>query len=241
MKGFFTYFKYEFLSSVKPLGFTYGMGIFALLLLRVVDISFSRKWVLYEVIFLADGVIEILLTTLMIGSFAAFGILLIVRAFQTFWVEIFGDRGYLSLTLPISLDAILLSKIVVLTLWVMFGLYFVGLMNHFDTLLVRLSYINKAEAWIMFINSLSNVVFYITLILFITALLNALKVRTFVLFKGFGIALIIHLVWIPLNFSLVLSVPSFFYMSSLGIDKICLSILFYFLARYLITYKLELE
>ncbi len=74
MKGFFTFFKYEFLSSAMPLAFTYGMGTLALLLLRVLDISF--EWVFYE------GIIRVLLNTLMIGSFIAFGILLIVRAFQ---------------------------------------------------------------------------------------------------------------------------------------------------------------
>ena len=97
-----------------------------------------------------------------------------------------------------------------------------------------LSVIYTQEVLIIFFHTLTIVIFYITLILFITALLNALKVRTFVLFKGFGIALVIHLIWIPF----AILTPFF---SFLNIDKLFLSIIFYFAARYLIMYKLELE
>lgn len=227
MKGFFTFFKYEFLSSAMPLAFTYGMGTLALLLLRVLDISF--EWVFYE------GIIRVLLNTLMIGSFIAFGILLIVRAFQSFWVEIFGSRGYLTLTLPLSLDTILLSKIITLAFWAVIGIYFPVFYN-LEFFVEILLNIDIQNALIIFFDTLIIILFYITLILFITALLNALKVRTFVLFKGFGIALVIHLLWIPFTFAYVMQ-----YYSFLSIDKLFLSIVFYFVARYLIMYKLELE
>lgn len=240
MKGFFTFFKYEFLSSAMPLAFTYGIGILALLLLEFCEISFSRKWFFYE-LFLANDVMKVLLITLMVGSFIAFGALLIVRAFQSFWVEIFGSRGYLTLTLPLSLDAILLSKIIVLAFWAVFGIYFapvsMKILYDPESFVRLLSVIYTQEVLIIFFHTLTNtltiVIFYITLILFITALLNALKVRTFVLFKGFGIALVIHLIWIPFA---ILTPFSF-----LNIDKLFLSIIFYFAARYLIMYKLELE
>lgn len=227
MKGFFTFFKYEFLSSAMPLAFTYGMGTLALLLLRVLDISF--EWVFYE------GIIRVLLNTLMIGSFIAFGILLIVRAFQSFWVEIFGSRGYLTLTLPLSLDTILLSKIITLAFWAVIGTYSPVFYN-LEFFVEILLNIDIQNALIIFFDTLIIILFYITLILFITALLNALKVRTFVLFKGFGIALVIHLLWIPFTFAYVMQ-----YYSFLSIDKLFLSIVFYFVARYLIMYKLELE
>lgn len=236
MKGFFTFFKYEFLSSAMPLAFTYGIGILALLLLEFCEISFSRKWFFYE-LFLANDVMKVLLITLMVGSFIAFGALLIVRAFQSFWVEIFGSRGYLTLTLPLSLDAILLSKIIVLAFWAVFGIYFapasMKILYDLESFVRFLSVINTQEVLIIFFDTLITIIFYITLILFITALLNALKVRTFVLFKGFGIALVIHLIWIP--FAILTS------FSFLNIDKLFLSIIFYFAARYLIMYKLELE
>lgn len=240
MKGFFTFFKYEFLSSAMPLAFTYGIGILALLLLEFCEISFSRKWFFYE-FFLANDVMKVLLITLMVGSFIAFGALLIVRAFQSFWVEIFGSRGYLTLTLPLSLDAILLSKIITLAFWAVFGIYFapvsMKILYDPESFVRLLSVIYTQEVLIIFFHTLTNtltiVIFYITLILFITALLNALKVRTFVLFKGFGIALVIHLIWIP--FTILTS------FSFLNIDKLFLSIIFYFAARYLIMYKLELE
>lgn len=178
-----------------------------------------------------------LLTTLIVGSFIAFGALLIVRAFQSFWVEIFGSRGYLTLTLPLSLDAILLSKIIVLAFWAVFGIYFAPVSMKIlygpESFVRLLSVIYTQEVLIIFFHTLTIVIFYITLILFITALLNALKVRTFVLFKGFGIALVIHLIWIPFT---ILTPFSF-----LNIDKLFLSIIFYFAARYLIMYKLELE
>lgn len=237
MKGFFTFFKYEFLSSAMPLAFTYGIGILALLLLEYREISFSRKWFLYEFFSTNIVMMRALLTTLIVGSFIAFGALLIVRAFQSFWVEIFGSRGYLTLTLPLSLDAILLSKIIVLAFWAVFGIYFAPVSMKIlygpESFVRLLSVIYTQEVLIIFFHTLTIVIFYITLILFITALLNALKVRTFVLFKGFGIALVIHLIWIPFT---ILTPFSF-----LNIDKLFLSIIFYFAARYLIMYKLELE
>lgn len=237
MKGFFTFFKYEFLSSAMPLAFTYGIGILALLLLEYREISFSRKWFLYEFFLTNIVMMRALLTTLIVGSFIAFGALLIVRAFQSFWVEIFGSRGYLTLTLPLSLDAILLSKIIVLAFWAVFGIYFAPVSMKIlygpESFVRLLSVIYTQEVLIIFFHTLTIVIFYITLILFITALLNALKVRTFVLFKGFGIALVIHLIWIPFA---ILTPFSF-----LNIDKLFLSIIFYFAARYLIMYKLELE
>lgn len=237
MKGFFTFFKYEFLSSAMPLAFTYGIGILALLLLEYREISFSRKWFLYEFFSTNIVMMRALLTTLIVGSFIAFGALLIVRAFQSFWVEIFGSRGYLTLTLPLSLDAILLSKIIVLAFWAVFGIYFdpvsMKILYDPESFVRLLSVIYTQEVLIIFFHTLTIVIFYITLILFITALLNALKVRTFVLFKGFGIALVIHLIWIPFT---ILTPFSF-----LNIDKLFLSIIFYFAARYLIMYKLELE
>lgn len=228
MKGFFTFFKYEFLSSAMPLAFTYGMGTLALLLLRVLDISF--EWVFYK------GIIRVLLNTLMIGSFIAFGILLIVRAFQSFWVEIFGSRGYLTLTLPLSLDTILLSKIITLAFWAVIGTYCAPVFYNLEFFVEILLNIDIQNALIIFFDTLIMILFYITLILFITALLNALKVRTFVLFKGFGIALVIHLLWIPFTLVYVMRYDSF-----LSIDTLFLSIVFYFVARYLIMYKLELE
>lgn len=222
MKGFFTFFKYEFLSSAMPLAFTYGIGILALLLLEFCEISFSRKWFFYE-LFLANDVMKVLLITLIVGSFIAFGALLIVRAFQSFWVEIFGSRGYLTLTLPLSLDAILLSKIIVLAFWAVFGIYFapvsMKILYDPESFVRLLSVIYTQEVLIIFFHTLTIVIFYITLILFITALLNALKVRTFVLFKGFGIALVIHLIWIPF----AILTPFF---SFLNIDKLFLSIIF---------------
>ncbi len=230
MKGFFTFFKYEFLSSAMPLAFTYGMGTLALLLLRVPDISFSSEWVFYE------GIIRVLLNTLMMGSFIAFGILLIVRAFQSFWVEIFGSRGYLTLTLPLSLDTILLSKIITLAFWAVIGTYCASVFYNLEFFVEILLNIDIQNALIIFFDTLIMILFYITLILFITALLNALKVRTFVLFKGFGIALVIHLLWIPFTLVYVMRYDSF-----LSIDTLFLSIVFYFVARYLIMYKLELE
>ena len=221
MKGFFTFFKYEFLSSAMPLAFTYGIGILALLLLEFCEISFSRKWFFYE-LFLANDVMKVLLITLIVGSFIAFGALLIVRAFQSFWVEIFGSRGYLTLTLPLSLDAILLSKIIVLAFWAVFGIYFapvsMKILYDPESFVRLLSVIYTQEVLIIFFHTLTIVIFYITLILFITALLNALKVRTFVLFKGFGIALVIHLIWIPF----AILTPFF---SFLNIDKLFLSII----------------
>ena len=138
----------------------------------------------------------------------------------------------------------LFRSIIVLAFWAVFGIYFapvsMKILYDPESFVRLLSVIYTQEVLIIFFHTLTNtltiVIFYITLILFITALLNALKVRTFVLFKGFGIALVIHLIWIPFTI-----LTSFSFLNFLNIDKLFLSIIFYFAARYLIMYKLELE
>ncbi|MCH5313602.1 MAG: hypothetical protein J1E28_04285 [Helicobacter sp.] len=237
MKGFWIFFKYEFFSSLKPLGFAYSIGILGALL-------FSLFYT-YEILFSAFlvTILGTFLSTISIGAYITFVILLIVRAFQTFWVEIFGDRGYLTLTLPLSLDSILLSKIIHLLLWILAALLLsplIFLSVFFEGVgVATFAYIAELLPTILI-----ESIYYITLILFIAALLNALKIRTFVLFKGFCFALLIQ----SLFFIILISVVAGF---DLGSNKgfhisycalsLCFSIVFYLGARYLIMHKLELE
>lgn len=227
MKGFFTFFKYEFISSAKPLSFTYGMGMLASLLLW----AYKRDFISMP------EVGAMLLLVLMMSSYAVFGALLIVRVFQTFWVEIFGDRGYLTLTLPISLDAILLSKILNLLFWVCAAAILSQFINIIDNPQAFLHFdLRYYLDNLYFLKFPILVLYYITLILFITALLNALRVRTFVLLKGFGLVIIIQLIY---TFAFTMFFPHSDIMDYC-MDLLAI-IVFYCCTRYLIMYKLELE
>lgn len=241
MRDFSTCLKHEFLTSAKPLFLTYFLGIISLLILFLGQMpppfltESSQTQVFYPAFsFILPSLLEIALMTLCFLSFLAFGILLIVRVFQTFWIEIFGSQGYLTLTLPVSLDCILLSKILIYALWgvfsFFFGFAFVCLLvdssllwsMHWDQVLSR------------FWSSFVGMVYGISFVLFITSLLNAMRVRTFVLLKGFLLALVVN---VPLSmFASTLDSMQIF-----GFETIILSCVCYVLARYLIIYKLELE
>ncbi|MCX2717027.1 hypothetical protein OQH61_04680 [Helicobacter sp. MIT 21-1697] len=229
MKGFLTFFKYEFVSSAKPLSFAYGMGMFASLLLWATNHDFISMPL--------RDMCETLLFVLMASGYAAFCVLLIVRVFQTFWVEIFGDRGYLTLTLPISLDVILFSKILNLLFWACAAAILSQFIEIIDNPQAFLHFgLRHYLEYLYFLKFPILVLYYITLILFVTALLNALRIRTLVLLKGFGLVIIIQLIH---TFISTMFFPYFvlmdFCMDLLGI------IVFYSCARYLIMYKLELE
>ena len=229
VRDFFNLLKYEFLSSIKPLVITYALGIISLAAMFSCD-NFRE-----------DNLLCHILVLVCITSFSAFGVILIVRIFQTFWREIFGAQGYLTLTLPVSLDAILLSKILIYTLWavatLIFGVY-------------TLDFLDKsAEATdLLFTLGIPTIIvqtlYAICLILFVTSLLNALKVRSFVLVKGFFLALIIQiLLGILLEHALgiVLIALSLEGLSIVWILNMIFAVVFYLGTRFLIIYKLELE
>lgn len=239
IRDFYICLKHEFLTSAKPLFLTYFLGIISLLILLMGQIppTFLTESSQVQILspafsFIIPSLLEVALMTLCFLSFLAFGALLIVRVFQTFWVEIFGVQGYLTLTLPVSLDCVLLSKILIYALW--------GVLSFFFGFALVCLLVEPSLLWSMhwgqvlssFWNSFVGVVYGISFVLFITALLNALRVRTFVLFKGFLLALVVN---IPL--SMLASTLD----SMHALETIILSCVCYILARYLIIYKLELE
>lgn len=236
VKDFLNLFKYEILSSAKSLLFTYALGMICYCILD----SSSLYQGMSEIARVIIGFVSV-------ASFAAFLVILTLRVFHTFWREIFGAQGYLTLTLPVSLDAILLSKIFTYTFWITAGITLGKFIIYFN------SYIDFSKTpfdYFLFYNCISTI-FWICFVLFITALLNAFQVRSFVFIKGFSLALVIFILKKIGSFMIL----SYFYAEDFpgmfdiwfddgfltALSDVIFSVLFYLGARFLITYKLELE
>ncbi len=240
LRDFFNLFKYELLSSAKSLLFAYVLGMVCFCLVIIVP---DRNNI---VLFSSFDWLELVVGFTSVASFAAFFVILVLRVFHTFWREIFGAQGYLTLTLPVSLDAILLSKIFTYTFWIVAGI----ILGQFIVMFVDNGRNVSPKTFVdsfVFYHTISTI-FWICFILFITALLNALQVRSFVFIKGFLLALVIFIIKKILGFSIIISdfeqnaFMIWFDNSSLSLLlDVVFSILFYLGARFLIIYKLELE
>lgn len=232
MKDFLNLFKYEILSSAKSLLFAYVLGMICYLMVS----SFRNT----------DGIIQFVIAFVSVASFGAFFVILVLRVFHTFWREIFGAQGYLTLTLPVSLDAILLSKIFTYTFWIVVGIVLGQFILYIDEYIVELK--NPFDYNLLY--RCITTIFWVCFVLFITALLNALRVRSFVFIKGFLLALVFFVLK-KISFFIILS-PAVVYDYDIWVmwfddsffailSDVIFSVLFYLGARFLITYKLELE
>ena len=97
--------KYEIKASSRKFLPIYG-GIFAASILTNISLNFFTSDLLRMITF-------IILTSL----FAALGVLTILTVIQRFKDNLFGDEGYLMLTLPVAPEKIILSKAISALLW----------------------------------------------------------------------------------------------------------------------------
>ena len=206
------------------------------------------------------------------------GIILLINIIKSFNNKIFGDEGYLTLTLPTSIDSILISKIIVNFIWMILvsasliiGIILMVSIGSRSMLINEISEIsrfvfNNIGAFaLLLLNILIQGLFAIVLLIFVLSLLNIGKIKRAKFLIGIIIYYLISTLMTWLG-SLVLIVPfeiTMGYEGKLVIEKIVFgeyglfighilnfNIMFwllvgifglYFLSRYLIKNKIELE
>lgn len=224
IKGFLMCFKHEFIKSVKSLWLAYSLLLASLIWVKwfsnidIARLDDSPNAVAWWLIFF-------------LISLSAYFILFVMRLVRAFWSEIFGDEGYLTLTLPVNLDAILLSKICVYVFWGMLYVNLIWFIPNLATMLQAMQVSVPMFVWTLFAGEIFNT----TSILLTVVLLNAMRVRTFIFIKGLG-----------LLFALSLITSIFVFLLSLASihQTLCWFIIagvHYWFVRYLIATKLELE
>ncbi|MBO5235888.1 MAG: hypothetical protein J6B32_02075 [Spirochaetaceae bacterium] len=235
------------------ISFATVLGLFCLSLL-------SFYFVIAEIIF--NNLFSEISTFMLFSSLGALFFLSVLMVIQTFGKFLFGDMGHLLFCLPISLDKILLAKLLACT--ILIGISVLVVANGF-LLVYGLSEGNVGDFYLSFFTFLENnldfkALFFFMLsaicrliatlikVLLVLSILNVLHVQSFKLILGILIFTGINIVWgtitgIFLSFSEVFIRLGKEYMIFV-IHCICdfsFAVGGYFLSRFLIKYNLELE
>ena len=177
---------------------------------------------------------------------SALQIILLITIIKSFHTKLFTNCGYLTLTTPVSLDKILISKILVSMLWVFTAMvttigcvfiifsasssFFISLFNS----LVKSIINNPFETFKGIVIGLAAVLFFLTTLIFILVLTNTGWMKKHKLLKG---------ILLYLAFAMITSQVAFIFTSYVWYLSLFLvvSVIMYLLSRWLITTKLELE
>ena len=171
---------------------------------------------------------------------------------------LFTDSGYLTLTTPISIDKILISKILVNMLWVLtttvsiilsvllFSSAMFGEVMYLLPGAFRLIAENPLGTFLTILIIFSYILFAITMLLFILTLLNVSTNKRYKILKGYliywALSSFVGVVNIFIALAILGAGGSFTLFSVvLSLINLVWSVAFYFTGRYLIINKLELE
>lgn len=250
---FFKLLKYEFLENIASVVLI-NTVLFALLIIIKVYIDSDFNWI-----------IAIIISIIPIALFVSI-VFLVTIVIRTLYLGLFSQEGYLTLSLPVSIDAILISKILVSALWILISIFVVLLWLIFIAFAINdASYVIQ-----QFLLLISNYSFLeiirilllgivllikpITLLLLVLSILHIGKIVRFR--KLIGILLFMIILFIETIAVNVL----YLYIDSNMIDymvfvrslvdsisyyinffaNLFVILIYYFLSRYLIKNKLEI-
>lgn len=109
---FFKLLKYEFLENIASVALI-NTVLFALLIIIKVYIDSDFNWI-----------IAIIISIIPIALFVSI-VFLVTIVIRTLYLGLFSQEGYLTLSLPVSIDAILISKILISALWILISIFVV--------------------------------------------------------------------------------------------------------------------
>lgn len=109
---FFKLLKYEFLENIASVALI-NTVLFALLIIIKVYIDSDFNWI-----------IAIIISIIPIALFVSI-VFLVTIVIRTLYLGLFSQEGYLTLSLPVSIDAILISKILISALWNLISIFVV--------------------------------------------------------------------------------------------------------------------
>ncbi len=250
---FFKLLKYEFLENIASVALI-NTVLFALLIIIKVYIDSDFNWI-----------IAIIISIIPIALFVSI-VFLVTIVIRTLYLGLFSQEGYLTLSLPVSIDAILISKILISALWILISIFVVLLWLIFIAFAINdASYVIQ-----QFLLLISNYSFLeiirilllgivllikpITLLLLVLSILHIGKIVRFR--KLIGILLFMIILFIETIAVNVL----YLYIDSNMIDymvfvrslvdsisyyinffaNLFVILIYYFLSRYLIKNKLEI-
>ncbi len=231
--------KYEFLQSFMP--FAIMCGAFAM--------SFVLMIVFHDKIFFLFGVGVFGAIIALFGLFIVWAIFVI----RSFWKNLFGTYGTLIFSLPLSIDSILLAKILngfILT--IVSGLFyvFVAIISlkyayDYDSIQRLLQDLALARLYSGDVFTIVSIIAYqilscmesLTKVLFTMAVLNSMHIQDYRFI--IGLLLYIALSFVPLFIIFIFSFIIGEFGALIAGYPIAITI-FYFWARYLIVRKLEL-
>lgn len=250
---FFKLLKYEFLDNITSIALINAV-LFVLLIIIKVYIDSDSNWM-----------IAIIITITPIAIFISF-VFLVTIIIRSLYSRLFSQEGYLTLSLPVNIDAILISKILISALWILTSIFVVLLWFIFIAFVINdASYVIK-----QFLLLISNYSFLeiirivllgiillikpITLLLLVLSILHIGKIVRFRKFIGillFMIILFIETIAINVLYLYIDSnmIDYMAFVHSL-VDSInyyinffanlLVILIYYFLSRYLIKNKLEI-
>jgi hypothetical protein len=195
--------------------------------------------------------------TLWVGAIFALVIMLFKNIIKNFHTSMFTGQGYLTLTTPVSIDKIILSKILVNLLWVFVAIVVIiisvvivvasalgvvgGSMSIFGGIFEAASLDPGVTVMVVF-DMFAGILYFILSVFLVSAIVNTGTIKKHKGLFGF-------LIWFGLYilnaiitgiFTEIVGFSEWWQYFSLGLLLIQCPI-FYFLARYLIVNKLELE
>ncbi|PAF49947.1 hypothetical protein BKH41_01205 [Helicobacter sp. 12S02232-10] len=261
--------KYDFLDNYT--------GIFllnALVFFSIIGVSIFSKLDLYYNLYLKTFVIIFYCVLFM--SLLLWIVLIILAILNSINKKLFSSQGYLTFCLPLSIDMILISKILINLFWIVISLslfyvaLFIGAVinPHMQDIIVniyRFFLSNPLNAFLIHLDIFASIALSLIMFLFVLSLLNIGKIKKYRFIVGVFIYLglqvligvITSIIWGLLpnfytNYLNQLSLYNFLQISTNQTPNIILYILnisinaiqiiiLYFIIRYLIKNKLELE
>ncbi len=257
---FFKLLKYEFLENISSIALVNSALLILLFVMRVYlnsDFS-SMHWFV--------GVIVIIAPVAIFASLI-FLITIIVRSLYS---RLFGKEGYLTLSLPVSIDSILISKILISMFWVLISVFIVWLwlfivVDSRYNIMQKIFFVisnnyNFLDIVRIIFLTLIFIIKPIVLLLFVLSILHIGKITKFKQFTGIILFMFIlfieniitNFIYVSINDTFYSMNPMVLFYGSIDYKEysfmiliyFCISLLpifvYYFLSRYLIKNKLEI-
>lgn len=186
--------KYEIMENLAPILLINGVLLFLILLIRLSVTSLAES---------SNPMIIALWIAIPIGIFASI-VFLIITIIKSLHQRLFSKEGYLTLSLPVGIDAILVSKILASLLWIVLtniivALFIIFIMGVEYPEVYRDIYSvfskifsSGVVSWVflLLLTNLLGIISLISLVLFIISILNIGKINRFKVLSGILIFLL---------------------------------------------------
>lgn len=256
-------FKYDFLDNYLGIFFINLLVCFCILIMGF----FSQED--YAKYLISDMISMICFITLVVGCFL-WMIFIILAVLDSINKKLFSSQGYLTFSLPLSIDSILIAKILINVFWVAFSFILLFLSLYINTFWQHYGMLNMFFrgfvagmihhpfwTFLAYVNFLFWVALFLVKFLFVLAILNIGKIKKHRLIVGVVVFIVLQIILEVIKNQFSIFAPSYqdfynniltnstdLYTQGYGIQILINAfelIVIYAITRYLIKNKLELE